>query len=66
MPAGTVVAKVEAALKKGARKKGLKGRAADRYVYGTLNNRGYKRGNVSTAAGLRRVPARNTTMQTGA
>lgn len=54
MPAGTKVATAEAALKRGARKKGYKGRRADAYVYGTLNNMGFKRGNVTTAAGMQR------------
>lgn len=52
MPAGTKVAKAESALKEEAKKKGLTGRHADRYVYGTLNKIGLKRGNKSTRAGL--------------
>ena len=55
VPAGTAVAKAEGALKAAARKKGFKGRRADRYVYGALNNMGMKHGNVSTAKGLRRI-----------
>lgn len=60
MPAGTKVAVAEAALKKGAAKKGLTGRRADRYVYGTLNHIGLKSGNKSTARGL--APARKTVL----
>lgn len=35
-----------------ARKKGLTGRRAARYVYGGLNNRGFMRGNQETAKGV--------------
>jgi hypothetical protein len=42
----------ESALRAGARKRGFKGRRADRYVYGALNNMGFKRGNKSTRRGL--------------
>lgn len=52
MPAGTKVAKAEKELKASAEKKGYKGRRADRYVYGALNNMGMKRGNKSTRTGL--------------
>ena len=52
MPAGTKVAKAEKALKSGARKKGLHGKKADAYVYGTLNNMGMMHGNKATAKGL--------------
>jgi hypothetical protein len=51
MPAGTKVAKAEAALKREARKKGLTGDRADRYVYGTLNHIGLKSGNKTTRRG---------------
>ena len=51
MPRGTKVAKAERALKRSARKKGLKGKRAARYVYGALNNRGLKRGNRTTRRG---------------
>lgn len=54
MPAGTKVAAAEGALKRAARKKGYKGRRADAYVYGTLNNIGLKHGNVTTARGAQR------------
>lgn len=53
MPAGTVVAKAETALKAAARRKGLKGAHAARYVYGALNNQGMKHGSQSTKKGLR-------------
>lgn len=52
MPAGTAVAKAEASIRAQARKKGLKGRRADRYVYGTLNKAGLMHGNEATAKGL--------------
>jgi len=55
MPAGTKVAKAEDALKSSARKKGYKGRRADAYVYGTLNNMGMMHGNRPTSSGLRRA-----------
>ena len=53
MPAGTKVAKAEAALKAAASQKGLKGKRADAYVYGTLNNIGLKSGNKTTKRGLK-------------
>ena len=52
MPAGTKVAKAEAALKAGAKKKGLSGKRADAYTYGTLNNMGLMHGNKATRKGL--------------
>lgn len=52
MPAGTKVAKAEKALAESAASKGYKGRRADAYVYGTLNNMGFKQGNKSTKKGL--------------
>lgn len=42
---------LETDLQKEAAKKGLKGRAAARYVYGGMNNLGAMRGNRSTARG---------------
>jgi hypothetical protein len=51
MPKGTKVAVAEAALKSGARQKGLKGDRADAYVYGALNNIGLKQGNKTTRRG---------------
>lgn len=51
MPAGSKVAKAEAALKKGARKKGMTGDQADKYIYGALNNLGMMHGNKPTAKG---------------
>lgn len=44
---------LEHELAKGARKKGLTGRRAARYVYGALNNMGAMRGNQITAKGER-------------
>lgn len=55
MPAGTKVDKAERALEKSARKKGLTGRRADAYVYGTLNNVGLKRGNKTTRRGAQKA-----------
>lgn len=51
MPAGTAVAKAEAHIRAQARKKGLKGRRADRYIYGALNNAGLMHGNQVTSKG---------------
>lgn len=42
---------LENALRKAAAKKGKKGRALDRYVYGGMNNMGAMRGNKETAKG---------------
>lgn len=55
MPAGSKVAKAESALKKSAAKKGYKGRRADAYVYGTLNNIGLMHGNKPTKKGASKV-----------
>lgn len=55
MPKGTKVAAAEDALKAEARKRGLKGDAADRYVFGALNNTGLKRGNKTTARGMQKA-----------
>jgi hypothetical protein len=57
MPAGTVAGEMESRLRKAARKKGLKGRSADSYVYGTMNNAGTMRGNQVTAKGMREYAA---------
>jgi len=51
MPRGSKVAKVERALKSSARKKGLSGERAARYVYGTLNKIGLKKGSKTTRRG---------------
>jgi len=44
---------LEDKLKAAAAEKGFKGKRADRYVYGTLNNLGAMRGNKETAKGAR-------------
>lgn len=44
---------LEDRLKAEAAKKGKTGKAADRYVYGTMNNMGAMRGNKETAKGRR-------------
>ncbi len=44
-------AEMEASLKAEAAKKGLKGKHADAYVYGTMNNAGVMHGNKETAKG---------------
>jgi hypothetical protein len=44
---------LENALRHEAAKKGLKGRAADRYVYGGLNSIGAMHGNKETPKGAR-------------
>lgn len=46
---------LENQLKEAARKRGLKGRDADRYVYGAMNHMGAKRGNVTTKKGAAMV-----------
>ena len=51
MPAGSKVAKAEEGLKASARKKGLSGKRADAYTYGTLNKIGLMHGNKTTARG---------------
>ena len=53
MPAGTAAGKAETALKAGARKKGLKGHRAKRYIYGAMNNQGLMHGSEVTAKGMR-------------
>ena len=40
--------KIEKALKKSASKKGLTGKRANAYIYGSLNNMGYMKGNKKT------------------
>lgn len=42
---------LEDKLKAEAQKKGFKGKRADRYVYGAMNNMGAMRGNKETAKG---------------
>lgn len=42
---------LEDRLKSEARKKGFTGKRAARYVYGSMNNLGYMRGNKETAKG---------------
>ena len=42
---------LENALRRAAAKKGLKGKRADRYVYGAMNNMGAMRGSQETAKG---------------
>ena len=51
MPKGTKVAKAERALKAAARKKGLTGARAGRYIYGTLNKIKLMKGNKVTRRG---------------
>jgi hypothetical protein len=51
MPKGTKVARAESALKAAARKKGLTGARADRYIYGTLNKIKLMRGSRVTRRG---------------
>jgi len=58
MPKGTKVAKAERALKASARKKGLSGARAARYVYGTLNKIGLKKGSKTTRRGASRAKRR--------
>lgn len=47
----TAVADVEEKLKRGAAKKGLTGKRAAAYEYGTLNRIGLMKGNKTTAKG---------------
>lgn len=44
--------KLEQKLKKEAKKKGMKGKRADAYVYGTMNKLGMMKGNKMTAKGM--------------
>ena len=53
MPAGTVAGEMETRLRAQARRKGFKGRRAERYVYGTMNKAGVMHGNEVTAKGMR-------------
>jgi len=57
MPAGTAAGDAEARLRAQARKKKMKGRQADRYVYGAMNNAGLMHGNQVTDKGMRSVHA---------
>ena len=62
MPAGTKVAKAEAALKRGASKKGVRDKGA--YVFGTLNKMGLMHGNKATARGLKKAtPVKHSLMR---
>ena len=63
MPAGTVAGEMEARLRKQARKKGLKGRRADSYVYGSMNKAGTMHGNKPTAKGMRNYAANRKMMK---
>lgn len=58
MPRGTKVSRAETALRKSARKKGLTGERLGRYVYGTLNNLGLKKGNKTTRRGRSKAKSR--------
>jgi len=58
MPKGTKVAKAERALRAAARKKGLTGARAGRYIFGTLNKIGLKKGSKTTARGRSRAKRR--------
>lgn len=49
MPAG--LEKLERSIRASAKKKGISGKDLDDYVYGTLNKKGYMRGNKVTAKG---------------
>jgi hypothetical protein len=42
---------LEDRLAQGAKKAGLKGKDAQAYIYGAMNNQGYMRGNKETARG---------------
>lgn len=44
---------LESTLKREAARKGFRGKRADRYVYGALNNMGAMRGNKETPKGAR-------------
>lgn len=67
MPAGSKVAKAEAAIMAEARRKGLKGERAQHYIYRALNNAGMMHGNKPTKKGLRSItpnapPAKRTVL----
>lgn len=53
MPAGTAAGHMEAQMRRQAKKKGLKGRRADSYVYGTMNKAGVMHGSKTTAKGMK-------------
>ena len=63
MPAGTVAGEMEARMRKQAKKKGLKGRRADSYVYGTMNQAGAMHGSKTTAKGMRSYAANRKMMK---
>jgi hypothetical protein len=58
MPKGTKVAKAERALRASARAKGLTGDRLGRYVFGTLNKIGLKKGSKTTPRGRSRAKKR--------
>jgi hypothetical protein len=58
MPKGSKVAVAEANLKAEARKIGLKGEEADKYVYGTLNHIGLMHGNKPTQRGASKAKSK--------
>ena len=55
MPKGSAVDEVEQTLKSEASKKGFSGKRAGKYIYGTLNNIGLKKGNKTTAKGMKKA-----------
>lgn len=54
---------LEARLKEQARRKGFKGKRADLYVYGAMNDMGAMRGNKETAKGARMQKKHETQMR---
>jgi hypothetical protein len=54
---------LEDQLRASARKKGMKGRKADSYVYGAMNNMGAMHGNQETAKGRAMERKHRATMQ---
>ena len=56
---------LEDRLRAEAAKQGLKGRRADRYVYGAMNNLGAMRGNQETAKGRRMQAKHRRDVQAG-
>jgi len=53
MPVGSVAGAVEQRLRAKAATKKLKGKRADQYVYGAMNNMGLMHGNKTTRKGMR-------------
>lgn len=65
MPKGSKVEAAEKAIRASARKRGLSGKRADQFTFGTLNNIGLKRGNKTTARGAMKSTGRSAAKRRG-